>query len=359
MVKLAFVLCIAFSVALGRSHKEDDTRDPEDRKAIALTPNSPRFLHRRATTVFYDDFSSGHIDPNKWHFDVGVVGTSPYHMEMWTPDPKNAYVKNGVLYMRPTYTEDYFGNNFLHNGHLDMKATWGFCTYAQACTAHGWNLHEQGHKIRPIMSSTLNTNTKIKYGKVEVVAQLAMGDWLQSAIWMMPSAPYVYGDWPRTGEIDIVEAMGNRHLTDRSGKSRSNDVAFSHLHYGYAPEHHIAPEGEYTLPHAMFGEGFHKWWVDWTERHIIHFPDNVQNVWANGGWNAPFDQPFFLMLDLAVGSTMFWDSFVNHPYPKPWSNQEPEETAMQKFWAARHLWQPTWNGEQAAMKIRSVKMQQY
>nr|KAG5698814.1 hypothetical protein BaRGS_019666 [Batillaria attramentaria] len=305
----------------------------------------------------------------------------PYHMEMWTPDPKNAYVKNGVLYMRPTYTEDYFGNNFLHNGHLDMKATWGFCTYAQACTAHGWNLHEQGHKIRPIMSSTLNTNTKIKYGKVEVVAQLAMGDWLQSAIWMMPSAPYVYGDWPRTGEIDIVEAMGNRHLTDRSGKSRSNDVAFSHLHYGYAPEHHIAPEGEYTLPHAMFGEGFHKWWVDWTERHIIigvddhtilahntpsdgywhhsHFPDNVQNVWANGGWNAPFDQPFFLMLDLAVGSTMFWDSFVNHPYPKPWSNQEPEETAMQKFWAARHLWQPTWNGEQAAMKIRSVKMQQY
>lgn len=55
--------------------------------------------------------------------------------------------------------------------------------------------------------STINSHS-IKYGRVEVVAKLPRGDWLWPAIWMLPVND-VYGAWPASGEIDIMEARGN------------------------------------------------------------------------------------------------------------------------------------------------------
>jgi beta-glucanase (GH16 family) len=61
----------------------------------------------------------------------------------------------------------------------------------------------------------------LRYGKIEVVAKLPKGDWLWPAIWMMPQES-VYGDWPRSGEIDIMEARGN----DRDSGIGRNTVNF-------------------------------------------------------------------------------------------------------------------------------------
>lgn len=78
---------------------------------------------------------------------------------------------------------------------------------------------------------------------------------------------------------------------------------------------------------------------------------------------APFDQPFFIILNLAVGGVNYFaDSFVNQPHPKPWLNTSPRGNfyffkkfqkliffkifffiAMADFWAARGQWMPTWN----------------
>jgi beta-glucanase (GH16 family) len=64
--------------------------------------------------------------------------------------------------------------------------------------------------INPVRSARLTTKGKqtIRYGKVEVVAKLPVGDWLWPAIWMMPEDS-VYGTWPQSGEIDIMESRGN------------------------------------------------------------------------------------------------------------------------------------------------------
>lgn len=57
---------------------------------------------------------------------------------------------------------------------------------------------------------------------------------------------------------------------------------------------------------------------------------------------APFDQPFYIIMNLAVGGVNYFaDHFVNQPHPKPWLNTSP--TAMRDFWAARGQWLPTWN----------------
>jgi beta-glucanase (GH16 family) len=75
----------------------------------------------------------------------------------------------------------------------------------------------------------LNTKGKksIKYGRVEVVAKSADGDWLWPAIWMMPEDD-VYGQWPASGEIDIMESRGNDVYYPGGGK----DQFSSTLHWG-------------------------------------------------------------------------------------------------------------------------------
>ena len=65
------------------------------------------------------------------------------------------------------------------------------------------------------------------YGKVEVVAKLPEGDWLWPAIWMLPEDS-VYGEWPRSGEIDIMEARGNAPGYSAGGR----DIITSTLHWG-------------------------------------------------------------------------------------------------------------------------------
>jgi hypothetical protein len=83
--------------------------------------------------------------------------------------------------------------------------------------------------INPVRSARLTTKgTKsILYGRVEVTAKLPQGDWLWPAIWMMPEDS-VYGTWPLSGEIDIMESRGN----DRSYAGKGRNSFMSTLHWG-------------------------------------------------------------------------------------------------------------------------------
>lgn len=74
---------------------------------------------------------------------------------------------------------------------------------------------------------------------------------------------------------------------------------------------------------------------------------------ASSNRNTPFDQSFYLILNVAVGGTngYFQDSKSN----KPWADQSP--TAPLEFWSARDAWLPTWGlGDSKGMTVSSVKM---
>ena len=76
------------------------------------------------------------------------------------------------------------------------------------------------------------------------------------------------------------------------------------------------------------------------------------NPWTSGGQNVPFDEQFYLIINLAVGgvSGFFPDGMGN----KPWSDTSPH--AVNGFWDQYDQWGPTWDGEGAALKIDSVKV---
>ena len=78
------------------------------------------------------------------------------------------------------------------------------------------------------------------------------------------------------------------------------------------------------------------------------------NPWAQTGRaNTPFDQPFYLILNVAVGATngFFPDGVAN----KPWG--DASFTAPREFWGATDQWYPTWGvGDKKGMTVKSVKM---
>ena len=125
--------------------------------------------------------------------------------EMTTNSDENVFIKNGELLIKPTLQDEkYIGHNYT----IDLRGN--------GCTGFDWTdcvattNTTNGTIVNPVKSGRINTKlgANIKYGRVEVVAKLPSGGWLWPAIWMLPK-DNVYGPWPRSGEIDIMESRGN------------------------------------------------------------------------------------------------------------------------------------------------------
>jgi beta-glucanase (GH16 family) len=68
-----------------------------------------------------------------------------------------------------------------------------------------------------------------------VKAKIPSGDWVWPAVWMLPEEN-VYGNWPSSGEIDIMESRGNRKLLDKKGINIGSDQVGATLHFGVSRE---------------------------------------------------------------------------------------------------------------------------
>lgn len=80
----------------------------------------------------------------------------------------------------------------------------------------------------------------------------------------------------------------------------------------------------------------------------------IVDPWSQtGNPSTPFDKPFYLILNVAVGGTNGW--FQDGLQSKPWVDLSP--SAKSDFWKARDDWYPTWK-DSSALKIKSVKMWQ-
>lgn len=197
----------------------------------------------------------------------------------------------------------------------------------------------EGYMIPPVRSARLTTKGKksIRYGQVEVVAKLPEGDWLWPAIWMMPENN-VYGEWPRSGEIDIMESRGNSREYSEGGRN----VYYGTTHWGptYKTDAYWKSTGAKKIRRGEYSDSFHTYGMQWTEDYIYFYVDSrvkqilfigykeknplyefgnfaaqsendtlLANPWINSTsttGNAPFDQEFYLILNVAVGGTNGW-----------------------------------------------------
>ena len=132
-----------------------------------------------------------------------------------------------------------------------------------------------------------------KYGRLEIRAKLPSGVGTWPAIWMMPTDESIYGGWPRCGEIDIMEHVGY-----------NPDSIFGTIHT--ESYNHVQGTQKGGAVEIKTSESdFHEYSIDWNEDRIQWFVDNKKYFEFKNDKKSfkewPFDQSFYLILNLAVG----------------------------------------------------------
>ena len=160
-------------------------------------------------------------------------------------------------------------------------------------------------------SGRINTAGKldITYGRIEASIQAPAGQGLWSAFWMLPT-DYAYGPWAASGEIDILEVFSRDPAP----------FAQAALHYGmawplntldYAKYADVDPADGFHVYAAEWDAEEIRWFVDGTHFHTVrrntywnYYRDADTNTHVSGGDSAPFDRPFHVLLNLAVGGNL-------------------------------------------------------
>ena len=178
--------------------------------------------------VYQDDFTTFRTDI--WTHEVQVGGFGNGEFEWTTTSEENSYVVNNTLIIMPTLTDQgTLDDTQINDGYVLNLTADGSCTSSDVSQCVSISNSTSKTVINPVRSARLSTkmSSSIKYGKVEVVAKLPVGDWLWPAIWMLPTND-TYGPWPKSGEIDIMESRGNGITYPLGGVN----VISSSLHWG-------------------------------------------------------------------------------------------------------------------------------
>ncbi|GHF77980.1 glycoside hydrolase family 16 protein [Thalassotalea marina] len=255
--------------------------------------------------VWNDEFDGSAIDSQKWTHEINCNGGGNNEQQCYTDAAENSYIADGVLHIVALPAED--------------------------------------GADKPYTSARLNTKYKadFKYGRIEMRAKLPSGQGSWPAFWMLPTDE-VYGGWPKSGEIDIMEAV-NLKVAAQDGSVESN--VHGTLHYGREWPDNESSGKAYSLPDGVNpADDFHTYAIEWQEGEIRWYVDNYlyqtqrqSKVRYNSkdeavglshrGWfaeyfdqgsgelttdwgTAPFDQKFHLLLNLAVGGN--WPENVNN-----------------------------------------------
>lgn len=214
------------------------------------------------TLIWNDEFGGTEIDRKKWEHEANAWGGGNNELQYYTDRDVNSYIEDGKLVIQGL-KETYTGPE-------------GTREYTSA-------------RLR-----TLNKGDW-KYGRFEVKALLPYGQGIWPAIWMLPT-DWVYGGWPASGEIDIVEMVGHDTKT-----------VHGTLHYGGAWPDNVQSGDSFTLEEGTFSNDFHVFTIEWEADEIRWYVDGIhyqtQNQWYSSehGFPAPFDQRFHLLLNLAIG----------------------------------------------------------
>jgi len=210
----------------------------------------------RYSLVWSDEFNvQGHFDTSKWSFSERG---SPAWKRFLVKDPAYAQVNGGLLQLK-----------------MDRKVF-----SADSAVYQSAGVESSG-------------KFEITYGKVEVRARFNRGKGSWPAIWMMPANPAAYGDWPQSGEIDIMEHVNREnviHQTIHNGQATDSDGGSSATH-----------------SRAYKSDDFNIYPIVWTASSIQFYVNEkmqyrYDEVLNAGSRQWPFDKPFYILLNQSGGA---------------------------------------------------------
>lgn len=252
-MKKTALLALAGLILTSCSNKKDVITP---RPIITNPPLEDKAWTFETTPAWADEFNyNGLPDAAKWGYDLGGSGWGNNELQFYTNSINNAKVSDGLL----------------------------------TITAR-----KEAKENRAYTSARLISKDKgdFLYGRIEVKAKLPVGKGTWPAIWMLPT-DWTYGNWPKSGEIDIMEHVGydqNRvHVTVHTE----------------AYNHGIGTQRGKNLVVSGASTDFHLYRIDWTPYAIRGFIDNeemftfINEDSGSAAW--PFDQRFHILLNIAFG----------------------------------------------------------
>ena len=215
--------------------------------------------------VWCDEFDvDGLPDPTRWGYDVGGGGWGNQELQF--------------------YTRENLNNVFIEDGILNIRAV------------------RENVGSNPYTSARLVTKYRGDwlYGRIQVKAKMPSGRGVWPAIWMLPTN-WLYGNWPASGEIDIMEYVGYDpgivHGTIHTG-------AYNHMINTQIGFRRNVPtvETEFHVYEMIWEPGMIELFIDGDRFARFGFnPDTTINIENSDAW--PFDDAFHLILNLAIGGT--------------------------------------------------------
>ena len=244
---------ISVNSAKGTIITENGTNFTTDNTGFT-TPNN----YAGKTLVWSDEFSGSVLNSNDWNYEIGngSGGWGNNELEYYTNSTKNAFVSNGNLIIEA------------------RKESVGSFNYS---------------------SARLTTANKkfFTYGRIDIRAKLPKTKGIWPALWMLGTNIGSVG-WPASGEIDIMELLG-----------QDPSKAYGTLHFATSSAGHDSRGSSYILSGSSFYDQFHVFSMDWTQDQIKLYVDNnlfLTVTKADLGTSPyPFNAPFFFIFNVAVG----------------------------------------------------------
>ncbi len=228
--------------------------------------------------VWSDEFDGKELDKNKWRFDIGNNnGWGNNELQYYT-EGKNVKIENGML--------------IIEARREDVK---------------------DGNRTYNYTSSRIKTEGlfSVQYGKVEARIKFPYGKGLWPAFWML-GTNIRYVGWPMCGEIDIVEFLGHDKWTVYGtihGPGYNGGKAISKSFKADATKDKSFVD-EFYVYGIMWNEDEVVWYVNDKIYHRVSREslEKQEKLWG-------FDQPFFIILNLAVGGN--WPGYPTFETPFP------------------------------------------
>jgi beta-glucanase (GH16 family) len=224
--------------------------------------------------VWSDEFDGDAIDRSNWTYDIGGWGWGNGEAQYYTDRPENSRLQNGLLVIE--LREERFEDSYYTSARLKTQGLQEF-----------------------------------QYGRIEARIKVPKGSGTWPAFWMLGSsfeqdAADPENRWPNVGEIDVMEYVG-----------REPDLVIGTLHGpGYSG---AGGKSQWNRQEFEIGDDFHTFAVDWDADGIRWFFDGEMYFEVGpddlNGLEWVFDQPFFLILNLALGGTLGGNIDLDLEYP--------------------------------------------
>ena len=284
-VMLVVLLAVVALVVVFINNKKDNTTESTETATAANSEDTTGATTEEVTEdvvmgsdlsydgynlVWEDNFDAPELNRDDWNVELHEPGWVNEEWQEYVDSEENIFIENGKLVLKPVKTTDENGNDYYTSGRVNTQNKKDFT-----------------------------------YGIFEAKLRVPEGVGYLPAFWLMSTDENVYGQWPRCGEVDIMEVHGSETTTN-----------YGTIHYGNP---HNQSQGTYTLEGDTFSDSYHVFTVEWEpgkiswylDGNLYHTESDWYSITEGQGeltYPAPFDQPFYIILNLAVGG-----SWVGYP----------------------------------------------